>query len=851
VNAFPLWRPRRDGEIGNSKILAQDFSGGGLSANESDLVRGDIGKLPGGRFPKNNPITEWIVMKAFGIRLAFGAVTILCGAYAAAVAQKDNPNEAGDPWSAPVPSLVAEPIEGNSLAKQAASAFSGFGLPSSDTQAAKPPQTVEQADYDPWASKPGKVELTQHSEPADAPSMASGFSLPPSLGAPNEGNEASKIPAPSSDNDAPSDAMEVPIPDWMNEAAEPAPNESIAAPLEPMPMPEKTAAVQSLAAIPENANPASNLRPNDLRGEIAPAYGPSDIAQPSIALEEPAAQLPAMQAPPAMQAAPSMQTPPAMQASPTRAAEVTPQLPPPNRANAAASPMLPAPGAQPFADGASLGGFAAPIPARPIASAIQPAGVGASSNIEVDPQQVQAAPGDRRLDGLQSPSLTIQKRAPQEVKIGKAAPFVIQVQNVGPVEALDVKVHDRIPQGMRLVDASPAPVQQGDLLLWTLGAMPSGDERTITMQLVAEAEGELGSVARVTFESAASCRTISTRPELKIVQHAPTQVLVGQQLEIELEVSNPGTGEATNVILQEDVPDGLVHPKGRQLDNLIGNLAPGEIRRQMLRMQAVEPGIVQNLIRLVSDDGLTAEHMVNIEVIAPKLNVAVNGPARRFLERQANYQVDIANAGTADATNVEIVVQLDRGFTFVSTGNHGIYDPSRHAVTWSLPSLPAGAAGSVPLTLLPVEQGARILKIEARSDLNATASNEHEVMVETFAQLDFQFTNPGGPIEVGSDTSYEVHVSNSGSANDGNIQVQLMLPPGLELVSSESDSQSDGRGGVVFAPRAQLAPGADFLHRIQVRATAPGTHIVKAIVISDQQKVAVTKEVSTLVYADQ
>jgi uncharacterized repeat protein (TIGR01451 family) len=189
--------------------------------------------------------------------------------------------------------------------------------------------------------------------------------------------------------------------------------------------------------------------------------------------------------------------------------------------------------------------------------------------------------------------------------------------------------------------------------------------------------------------------------------------------------------------------------------------------------------------------------------------------------------------------------------TFVSTGNHGIYDPSRHSVTWSLPSLPAGAAGSVPLTLLPVEQGARILKIEARSDLNATASNEHEVMVETFAQLDFQFTNPGGPIEVGSDTSYEVHVSNSGSANDGNIQVQLMLPPGLELVSSESDSQSDGRGGVVFAPRALLAPGADFLHRIQVRATAPGTHIVKAIVISDQQKVAVTKEVSTLVYADQ
>ncbi len=95
---------------------------------------------------------------------------------------------------------------------------------------------------------------------------------------------------------------------------------------------------------------------------------------------------------------------------------------------------------------------------------------------------------------------------------------------------------------MRLIDASPAPVQQGNLLLWQLGAMQAGDERTVTMQLIPEQEGELGSVARVSFEAAASVRTISTRPELKIVQRVPEHgVLIGQQLEIELEISNPGT----------------------------------------------------------------------------------------------------------------------------------------------------------------------------------------------------------------------------------------------------------------------------------------------------------------------
>jgi hypothetical protein len=98
---------------------------------------------------------------------------------------------------------------------------------------------------------------------------------------------------------------------------------------------------------------------------------------------------------------------------------------------------------------------------------------------------------------------------------------------------------------MRLVDASPTPMMQGDLLTWELGALEPGGERTVTIQLIPEQEGELGSVARVTFEAAASVRTISTRPELKITQRAPQQVLIGQQLEIELEVSNPGSGAAT------------------------------------------------------------------------------------------------------------------------------------------------------------------------------------------------------------------------------------------------------------------------------------------------------------------
>lgn len=489
----------------------------------------------------------------------------------------------------------------------------------------------------------------------------------------------------------------------------------------------------------------------------------------------------------------------------------------------------------------------------PAGYANQPTGMAPPNTaMAIDPNATIDAPGERRLEGAQTPSVIIQKRAPAEVKVGKPASFVIHVQNVGAVEALDVEVHDRVPAGMRLVDVSPKPIQQGNMLMWQLGAMPAGDERTVTMQLIPEQEGELGSVARVSFEAAASVRTIATRPELKIVQRAPETVLIGQQLEIELEVSNPGTGEASNVVLQEDVPEGLEHPKGRQLDNALGSLAPGEVRNQVLRLRAIKPGIIQNTIRLTGEDSLTADHTVTVQVVSPDLKVALEGPSRRFLERQATYQLKVANEGTADATNIEISVQLDRGFKFVSTDYEGQYDPSRHSVFWSLASLPAGGNGSVPLTLLPVEPGEQAIKINASADLGMVANSERTMTVEGFAELDFEISNRSGPIEVGAETSYEIRVSNSGSKADSNIRVQLQLPQGLELISADGgEAGTDGKGLVAFQPKNTLAPGEDLKYGLRVRGTAAGTHIVRAVVVSDHRTVPVTKEESTVVYSDQ
>ena len=62
-------------------------------------------------------------------------------------------------------------------------------------------------------------------------------------------------------------------------------------------------------------------------------------------------------------------------------------------------------------------------------------------------------------------------------------------------------------------------------------------------------------------------------------------------------VANPGTGPATGVMIEEDVPDGLAHVAGRQLEYEVGTLRPGESKRLELSLQAEKAGLIENTIR--------------------------------------------------------------------------------------------------------------------------------------------------------------------------------------------------------------------------------------------------------------
>ena len=465
---------------------------------------------------------------------------------------------------------------------------------------------------------------------------------------------------------------------------------------------------------------------------------------------------------------------------------------------------------------------------------------------------VAATPGDRSLDGRQTPSISVEKMVAAEIQVGKPAAFKTLIRNIGDVTAKNVVVTDRPPQGTQLLDATPQPIQTPDgSLVWRFDSLASGEEVLISMEVMPQVEGEIGNTARITFEAQASVRTICTKPQLLVEHSSDIKVLIGEDVVFSITISNPGSGDATGIILEEDVPQGLSHVAGSELELDVGTLRPGESRRLELVLKANEAGVTSNKLRVRGDANLLAEHTIQVEVIAPKLLVELTGPRRRYLDRQVKYQVGFRNAGTAIAKNVELATYLPRGLKFVSTSGKGQYDSRDHAVYWSLDQLAPGQEGDVELIALPVATGEQKLRIEGTADLGLPHTFEHTTVVEAITELAFTVSDTQDPIEVGSETTYEFHIVNNGTKTATNVQVTAILPGELTPLSGEGTTRVVIQGQqVLMQPLKRMGPGEEAIYKIKVKGIRAGDHIIDVRLASDEVPTPVTKQESTKVYAD-
>lgn len=464
----------------------------------------------------------------------------------------------------------------------------------------------------------------------------------------------------------------------------------------------------------------------------------------------------------------------------------------------------------------------------------------------------EARPGDPTLEGPQTPQVTIQKILPTEVQVGKPATSRIVVRNSGAIPIAKVEVQDPIPWGVRILRTNPQASQQTQgVLVWTLGPLKPGDEIALEAEFMPLQEGELGSVATVLVHGQASARTTATRPQLVLKTQMPAQTMIGDEVLVTMTVSNTGSGTATNVVLEEHVPPEMQHPAGSELENAIGDLRPGESRQVQLRLRAVRAGTATNRLIARADGNLRVEEQDTITILAPQIELAIEGPPKRFLDRETTYQIAISNNGTAGSRMVRLTAALPPGLQFVRANNNGSYDPTTHSVQWLLEELPAGQTGRVELTIRPIAAGEQALTCTVRDELGLGDERRLAIQVEGISALYFQVVDTKDPVEVGGDTVYEIRVVNQGTKEATNVQVMVTMPEGLRALAGEGPTANVINGSEVLFEKVPRIPArGEAVFRVRTQAVAAGDQRVRVQILSDDIRLPITKEESTQVYAD-
>jgi len=462
-------------------------------------------------------------------------------------------------------------------------------------------------------------------------------------------------------------------------------------------------------------------------------------------------------------------------------------------------------------------------------------------------------PGDPELEKEQGAALVIHKTGPPEVQLGIETAYEIRVQNVGDAPAHDVEIHDVAPQGADLVATQPriAPGPNGELV-WSLGTLAPGEEITVQMRVTPRTEGEIGSVARVFFSADAAVRTLVTRPVLELSVEAPKSVLSGERAQLFVRVTNTGTGVATGVSLEEIVPAGFEHPAGASLEYRVGTLKPRESKELPLTLSAVRPMEATNVVSVRADGDILVEQRTAIAVVAPELKVELQGPRRRFLDRDATYTLAVSNPGTAPAKEIELVTFLAPGMEFVSADSAGQYDPQTRAVYWLLDELPPNEMGNVTVTARPTKPGEHVLRVEGRAQRGLEDVEEQPILVEGLAAVEFQVIDLSDPVEIGGEAAYEIVVKNGGTKAASNVEIVAMLPVEMQLVAAEGPVRHKIAGQkVAFEPIPTLAPGDTVTLQLTAKTLEAGDARLQVKLLTTDMQSPVTKEENTKIFGDE
>lgn len=436
-----------------------------------------------------------------------------------------------------------------------------------------------------------------------------------------------------------------------------------------------------------------------------------------------------------------------------------------------------------------------------------------------------------------APILSIKKTGPPQSPVNQELAYAITVTNTGKVDVTAPTVQDQIPDGLQYVRSDPPAQLEGNKLTWTLGSLPPGQDRVINVTFRATKVGQITNCASATTEDGLrveNCTTTQiTAPQLSVTKTGPDTAVVGMPITYTITVTNPGSGPATNVALNDSFDTGLEHEsKANPVEVQIGTLQAGESKSVPLVLTPRQIGRLNNRVTATADGGLTAKAEHPVTVQKAQLAVTKTGPTLRYVGRNAVWDIKVTNPAETPLTSVIVRDQLPPELSFVSASDGG--QPNGNEVVWNLGNLQPRESRTVNVTTkcLKLARQTTNVAVATANPAGIQAPPDAPVLkVQAEAAIEIgglpafrlEVVDVDDPIEVGGQTTYRIDVTNQGSLPGTQVGIIAIVPPEMQILKANGPGQPRIEGQkITFPPVDSVPPNGQVSYTVDVKALKEG-----------------------------